>query len=180
MTRWQRFRVPAGLVFGLAILYFSRPAPAFLTIGLVVATAGLALRIWAAGHLEKWQRLAISGPYRWTRNPLYLGSGIMGIGMSIASTRLSILFAFLVWFAVFYFPVMRREEQELQSSYGPEYEIYRKQVPLFLPSPWAPFRNEETSAGNFSWGRVISNREYNAVIGFLAVGTFLTVKMLST
>lgn len=72
MTRIQRIRVPAGFVFAALALWLSRPNPTAFSAGAVLALGGLGLRIWAAGHLEKLRKLAKSGPYRFTRNPLYL------------------------------------------------------------------------------------------------------------
>ena len=171
----QRVRVPLGFLYALLFLLSCRPAPWPLAMGLVVATAGLMVRIWSSGHLEKWQTLAVHGPYRFTRNPLYFGSFLMGLGFTLASGRLFLLILFLVLFVLLYRPVMRREEKELSDQYGEKYEIYRRRVPLFLPS--RPASDQGREATRFSWSRVWANREYNAVLGFLGLSLFLYWKL---
>ena len=182
MTLVQRSRVPAGFFFAGIYLYFCQPRPAFFAVGLTVAASGLALRIWASGHLEKGIRLAVRGPYQWTRNPLYLGSFMMGLGFTLAAATLWLLALFLFLFLTIYIPVMRREEQELEQAFGRDYQAYRLQVPLLLPrlKTRAPVQEplDPGAERNFQWQRVILNREYKAVIGFLIVSTWVGVKML--
>ena len=108
MTSVQRIRVPAGFVFAAIYLYFSQPTIDFLLAGLALAAAGLALRLWASGHLEKGTRLAARGPYRWTRNPLYLGSFLMGLGFTLAAVNVWLLGLLLFHFLLIYIPVIRR------------------------------------------------------------------------
>lgn len=176
---FQRIRVPAGFVFAALFLLLSKPTPALFLVGVALAALGLATRIWAAGHLEKWKRLAIGGPYRLTRNPLYLGSFLMGLGFTLASARVLLVSLFALLFISIYLPVMRREERELNSAYGEEFRTYRRSVPLFFPVPWrwsAPAARAGTS--NFQWSKVILNREYQAVIGFVVISLLIGLKML--
>jgi protein-S-isoprenylcysteine O-methyltransferase Ste14 len=79
-----RWRVALGFLLGFAYLLFCRPTVKLLVGGGIVATAGLAVRAYAAGVLTKNQKLTMSGPYAYTRNPLYLGSSLMGVGFAIA------------------------------------------------------------------------------------------------
>jgi protein-S-isoprenylcysteine O-methyltransferase Ste14 len=174
----QRLRVPIGFAFGAIYIYLSTPSPALLILGVSVAAVGLGLRIWAAGHLQKFVRLATSGPYRWTRNPLYLGSLILGSGFMIASAHPILLIAFVVLFFGVYVPVMRREEKELQSAYGLDYEQYRDRVPLFVPLPGKNLGHRESTGGTFLWTNVANNREYKAVLGFTLLTAFLYLKMV--
>ena len=171
----QRLRVPFGFAFALLYLLLARPVFEWWLLGLITACLGLGIRIWAAGHLRKWQQLAVSGPYRFTRNPLYLGSSLMGCGFSIASTRPLLLLLFLILFIGIYVPVMRREEGELLSQYGDRFETYRRQVPLFFPR--LPRTSSPTGTGEFNWKTVGANREYNAAIGCLVVGLFLYLRL---
>ncbi len=175
MTPIQRIRVPAGFLFTALFLYLAHPTAARMAAGLALAAVGLAVRVWAAGHLRKWSGLAVGGPYRWTRNPLYLGSFVMGTGFGIASGRPGLLAAFLVLFALVYLPVMRREEGELVEAYGGEFEEYRRRVPLFVPIPGRSL--PQARGGNFTWERVVYNREYQAVAGFLLLAAALVAKM---
>jgi len=182
MTSVQRIRVPAGFVFAAIYLYFSQPQMDYLVGGLTLAVAGLAFRIWASGHIEKGTRLATQGPYRWTRNPLYFGSLLMGLGFTLAAANPGLLGLFLFLFLMIYIPVMRREEEELEQAFGTHFESYRQRVPLFVPYPKtsAPVEESASQDGprNFQWRRVILNREYNTVIGFLIMTALVLVKMI--
>ena len=172
----QQIRVPAGFLFGLLFLFYSRPFPHTLEAGLLVALLGLGLRIWAAGHLEKWQKLAVRGPYRFTRNPLYLGSFLMGLGFTLASSRVVLFVLFLLIFSLLYVPVMKREENELSELYGEDYRRYRQRVSLFFPGK--PLSLSESQGGvPFQWNQVWNNREYNALLGFLGFSLFLYLRL---
>lgn len=174
----QRLRVPLGFAFVLVYLVFSQPTWESLSIGLPPAVLGYAIRVWASGHLYKWKGLAVSGPYRWTRNPLYLGSFIMGAGFMLAASRWSLLIGFLILFILIYVPVMKKEETELRDGYGESFRIYRRQVPLFLPRP--P-RGESRDAGKqreFSWSQVWANREHRTGLGVTLVSLFLVAKLV--
>lgn len=172
-TLLQRLRVPLGFAFGAIYVLFSNPQTSFLWPGLGIALAGLSIRIWASGHLRKHVDLSMSGPYRYTRNPLYLGSFVMGLGFTLASGRLWILLLFLALFLIVYLPVMSAEVHELEAWYGDRYRQYAGRVPLFIPS----LRPAEPRTGaRFSWAQVRSNREYNALFGYLLLCLFLLVK----
>ncbi len=176
---YQRIRVPAGFAYAALYLFLCQPTPLAFASGTGLAALGLATRIWAAGHLEKWKRLAVGGPYRFTRNPLYLGSFLMGLGFALASASLLLVSLFAFLFIFIYLPVMRREEEELSSAYGEEFAAYRRTVPLFFPLPGGgPAPVGPGGPGNFQWSRVILNREYQAVIGFVAVLLLVGLKML--
>lgn len=172
-TLQQRVRVPLGFVFGVLYIVFSDPSTAALWPGLGIALLGLSIRIWASGHLRKHVDLTVSGPYRYTRNPLYFGSFIMGLGFTLASGRLWILFFFLALFLAVYLPVMSAEVRELESWYGHRFRWYSRHVPLFVPSLRPVETREE---GHFSWAKVRRNREYNAVLGYLLLCLFLLAK----
>ena len=172
----SRWRVPLGFLLGVAYLFFCRPTVKLLLAGGAVAAAGLVLRAFAAGHLVKNQSLAMSGPYAWTRNPLYLGSALMGAGFALAGGwrqyRWILALAYLVLFAAIYWPVIRREEEYLRREFGEVYDRYAQRVPLFLPS----FRR---SAGGekFQWKQYRKNHEYEAALGFLAIVIFLAFRI---
>ena len=178
----QRIRVPLGFAYGLLFLYLAMPRPGFFSGGILLACLGLALRLWASGYLNKGKELATSGPYSWTRNPLYLGSFVMGLGFTVAAASPWLTVLFLVLFMAVYLPVMKREERELSEAFGSDYSVYRDAVALFLPfsSPVHSPRSPADSArkGNFQWEKVISNREYNAVIGFFLVTAIVWAKMV--
>ena len=173
----QRIRVPTGLAFCLAYLYFCQPDWTVFSIGLMPALLGYLIRVWASGHLYKWKGLAVTGPYAWTRNPLYLGSFVMGLGFMAASGRLSLLIAFLVLYVLIYVPVMRKEEGELISAYADKYRAFRERVPLFVPRIPRPGRSD-TSRPGFSWKQVIENREHRTGLGFVLVSLVLLAKLV--
>jgi protein-S-isoprenylcysteine O-methyltransferase Ste14 len=168
----SRWRVPLGFLLGVAYLVFCQPTVKLLLAGGAVAAVGLALRAYAAGHLVKNQSLAMSGPYACTRNPLYLGSALMGAGFALAAGNWILALACVVLFAAIYWPVIRREEEYLRREFGEVYDRYAQRVPLFLPS----FRR---SAGGekFQWKQYRKNHEYEAALGFLAIVIFLAFRI---
>src|SRR5919112_2845219 len=134
----QRWRVPLGFLCGAAFIFFAQPTPKDLAIGASVSLLGLALRAWAAGHIRKNAQLATSGPYAFTRNPLYLGSFLLGIGFTIASGRLLLGLLFAALFLGIYLPVMRVEASTMAELFGNEFETYRRRVAPFF-SKLMPF-----------------------------------------
>ncbi len=161
------WRVPLGFAVGVAYLILSQPTVRLLVAGSGVALAGLLLRGFAAGFLEKNHSLATGGPYAYTRNPLYLGSTLMGLGFALAGGSRTMALAFVGLFLLVYWPVMRREEHGLRQKFGEAYDSYSKKVPLFLPTPRPSLACEE----KFRWERYRRNREYEAALGY-AVGIF--------
>lgn len=170
----QRVRVPLGFIFAVVFALYSQPTAAWLRYGIIIAAMGLILRLWSSAYLKKHQALCLAGPYRWTRNPLYLGSFLLGTGFSVAAANLWLLLLFGILFPAIYIPVMRKEETELTKVYGSEYQEYRKRVPAFFPS-LRPLAVSEKS--NFSLHQIVLNREYKAVLGFLTIAVFLLVKL---
>ncbi len=173
-ARWAaRWRVPLGWALGAAFLVFSQPTVTGLVAGGAVALLGLALRAIAAGYLDKNERLAASGPYAYSRNPLYLGSFIMGVGFVLAGGSWALGVAFIIFFPLVYWPVMRREEDSLRRKFGEAYERYAKTVPLFLIGR----QTANPSSGHFRWEKYLKNREYEAAAGYLGGIFFLFLKL---
>lgn len=177
MTTIQRIRVPAGFAYSLLYLYLARPEPVAYWTGLGVVGLGIVARLWASGHLVKFQRLVISGPYRWCRNPLYLGSFIIGLGFSVAGASIWLILLFLAVFFAVYLPVMSREEEELGQSYGSDYSTYAMTVPRFLPRKRVRL-SPEIVANHFQWKTVVSNREYRAIVGVVVLAVLVYAKMI--
>jgi protein-S-isoprenylcysteine O-methyltransferase Ste14 len=173
----QRWRVPLGFLCAALFLYFAWPRSMTLLIGVVVSLCGLALRAWSAGHIRKNDKLATSGPYAFTRNPLYLGSFIMGLGFTIAAGPWWWLLGglFVALFLGIYLPVMRVEAQTLAELFGVEYEHYARQVPLFLPR-LTPYRDGATGATKFDASLYLRYREYRAALGLLVAWGVLACK----
>jgi len=165
---FSRWRVRLGYPLAIAVLIFARPTPGSIVSGALVGIAGLLVRAYAAGYLHKQEILTMTGPYAYTRNPLYLGSALLVLGAGIAAH--SWISALLLWgyFALFYFVVMRREEQELRAQHGRAFDVYARTVPLFLPR-LRPVNAEIAGRAAFSYAQYKKNREYRAAIGFLVV-----------
>jgi protein-S-isoprenylcysteine O-methyltransferase Ste14 len=147
----------------LAILFAREP---LLLPGLVLVAAGAALRLWAAGNIVKSETLTRSGPYAYTRNPLYLGSFLSGLGVFVLIHNWWLLAIFLGGFGLFYGSTIRGEEDYLSGKYGEEFAAYRKHVPAFLPRI-LPHRSSQQAG--FSWQRAVENREYTSLGCTIAV-----------
>lgn len=171
----QRWRVPLGFLCAALFFLFSRPRPLTLAIGGAIALPGLALRAWATGHLRKNDTLATTGPYAYTRNPLYLGSFLLGVGFTVASGRwfLGIIFAAL--FLGIYVPVMRVESATLAELFGESYQRYVRAVPLFLPR-LSPHNNGTNEKNKFDSALYKRYREYRAAIGLIIAWALLALK----
>jgi len=162
-----RWRVRLGYPVAIAVFWFARPEPRWILAGSLVGVIGVGLRAWAAGYLRKQEELAVGGPYAYTRNPLYLGSAVLLVGLGLAAHSWISAALAVAYFAVFYTAVMRREEQEMRQKFGDVYESYARVVPLFFPR-WSPYRGPG-GTGSFSWRQFMKNREYRAMAGFLFV-----------
>ena len=177
----QRWRVPLGFVCAAVFLELARPNALSLAVGGAVALLGLALRAWASGHIRKNARLAVSGPYAYTRNPLYLGSFVLGLGFTIAASSgpwllagLGALFASL--FLGIYWPVMRVEAATLAEMFGDEYRAYAAAVPLLFPR-LTPYKDAAgAAAARFDPTLYMRYREYRAALGLLVAWGVLAVK----
>ncbi len=172
----RRWRVRLGYPVALVCFWAARPVPKWLAIGAGIAVCGLGLRAAAAGHLRKHEQLSTAGPYAYTRNPLYLGSALLAAGFAAASHSLIVAVILAVYFAAFYPAVMRGEEQELRARYGAAFDAYAARVSLFWPRP-IPAGAPHDAGASFSWAVYRRNREYRAVLGFLAVIALLWLRM---
>lgn len=188
----RRVRLRAIWLLVVPFLLLARPRPQLLLAGACIAVAGVALRAWAAGCIRKDDELTTGGPYAFTRNPLYLGSLLIGLGAAVAGGRLVFVVLFLLFFGLVYSRTMRREERLLAERFGPPYRRYRERVPRLLPrlTPYRPpparrgaGSHDLAGPGNhavrsFSPSRYLGNREWEAALGTLAGFGFLAAKML--
>ena len=133
--------------------------------GLPIAAAGEAIRVWAAGHLEKGREVTRSGPYRWTGHPLYLGSTVMAIGFVVAAHSLAVAVIAAAYVGTTFIAAIRSESAELRAAFGKEYEDYRT-------------GRLGGAARAFSLSRAMRNREYRAVLGLAAAMILLALKVL--
>jgi protein-S-isoprenylcysteine O-methyltransferase Ste14 len=165
-----RLRVPLGFALVVTFASFSNPRSESLAIGLPVSILGLGVRAWAAGYLAKNQSLATGGPYAHTRNPLYLGTLLVAVGLVIASRSLGLALLVSCVFLLIYLPVIELEEQHLRKLF-PEYTAYADRTPRLWPR-----LQSGTSSPAFRWGLYWKNQEYKALLGFLAGTAFLIWK----
>jgi protein-S-isoprenylcysteine O-methyltransferase Ste14 len=165
--------VPFGFLAAAVFFVFARPTFRSLLIGLGISLIGLLIRAWASGHIRKNAQLATSGPYAYTRNPLYFGSFLLGLGFTVGSGRwqLGILFALL--FLGIYLPVMRVESRTLAELFGGQFQKYANAVPLFLPRI-TPYRGDHTNG--FDKSLYLRYREYRAALGLLVAWCLMLVK----
>ena len=175
---WMRWRVRIG--YPVAVLYWllATPTPHWIAIGAAVAALGLLVRAAASGELRKNQELATSGIYARTRNPLYFGSAILALGFMIAGHSLWAGLLIALYFSVFYYAVMRNEEDDLRAKFGVAFQQYSASVPLFFPNlfsaekpPGVEFRK------TFSWQQFRRNREYKALIGTIGALAIVWLRM---
>jgi protein-S-isoprenylcysteine O-methyltransferase Ste14 len=171
----SRLRVPAGYVVGLLVLLLARPRPAWLLAGLPLALAGEALRVWASGHLEKTRALATGGPYAHTRNPLYVGSLLLALGVAVAAGSFWAALAVAAYFGAFYPSVMREEASFLRNRFGEAYLAWAREVPLFLPR----LRPAGPRESRFRWQRVRVNREWRTAAALPVLVALLYARSLT-
>ncbi|HXE91906.1 MAG TPA: isoprenylcysteine carboxylmethyltransferase family protein [Terriglobales bacterium] len=167
----RRIRVPLGFAFTVLYLWLAQPTWPSILLGGLVAVPGLWLRAWASGHVTKATEITTTGPYAYTRNPLYLGSLILAVGFGMAARSLWLAVALVAMLLAIYLPVIRWEEAYLRRNF-PEFDGYAKRVPRLLPR----LHSGAGSPERFSWERYRRHREYNALLGTLAMLAALAIK----
>ena len=179
MAEWprvaRRVRVPLGFAFAVVYFWLARPNWRWLALGLVLIVPGLLVRALASGHVRKNEALATSGPYAYTRNPLYLGSLLLAIGFAVAARSWWVGAVLVAMFFAIYLPVIREEEKFLREKF-PEFGEYARRVPRMFPSIIPA--TAERDRGGFSIDLYLKHREYNATLGVIAMLAALVVKMM--
>lgn len=168
----QRIRIPLGFLFAAVFLVFARPSGLSLAVGGGIALVGLAIRAWASGHIRKARELAVTGPYAYTRNPLYLGSLILGVGFTIASGVWWLALLFTALFLGVYLPVMKVEAEDIRHIFGGAYDEYERNVPIFIPG----VRRQPNIHAKFDFRLYLQYREYRAAIGAVVAVGVLALK----
>ncbi|MEQ1353891.1 MAG: isoprenylcysteine carboxylmethyltransferase family protein [Candidatus Acidiferrum sp.] len=162
-----RWRVRLGYPLAIAVLFFARPNPRSILYGALVGIIGLGLRAWAAGYLHKQKILTVIGPYAYTRNPLYLGSAILALGVAVAARSWTSASIIAAYFVIVYSVVMRREEGELRAQHGADFDRYAAAVSLFFPWFSSATSSKSASQGAFSAAQYRKNHEWQAATGFV-------------
>jgi protein-S-isoprenylcysteine O-methyltransferase Ste14 len=172
--RWQRvarrIRVPLGFLSAavyLLELWRREPRPTAVACSLLLVLPGLWLRAYASGYVKKNRELTQTGPYAYTRNPLYLGSILIAAGFALALLSWPVAAMLTAMFLIIYIPVIASEERFLGQTF-PDFTDYRRRVPRLIPrltpAPLAPGQTE-VSTGKFSVDLYLRHREYNSAIG---------------
>lgn len=164
LRRLARLRVPLGFLSAAVAFLLAKPILSSWLVGAMVAIVGESIRIWAAGHIEKGREITRSGPYRFVRHPLYLGSSIIGVGFAIAAWSVPVAVLCAVYLGVTIAAAVRTEEATLDARFDGEYSAYRDGRAAPVPR-------------RFSWARVVANREYRAVIGLIVAFAFLAWRL---
>jgi protein-S-isoprenylcysteine O-methyltransferase Ste14 len=169
------------LGYPVAILYwlFATPTWRSIACGTVVAALGLMVRAASAGYLRKDRELAVTGPYARTRNPLYLGSAILAAGFVVAGHSWVAGLLVSAYFAVFYYAVMRNEEEDLRLRFAGEFDAYAARVPLFFPKLFSGTGSAAAHASDeaFCWAQYRRNREYRAFLGTIGAMGMVWLRM---
>jgi len=174
--RVKHLRVPLGFLMAALYLAFARPTPVTLVVGVPIALVGLLVRAWAAGHITKNNRLATTGPYAHTRNPLYFGSFLIASGFAIAA-HWGLLLLVIAFFVAVYGPTMERERVNVSGRFPEAYAEWERNVPNFLPRP-IPWRSTEPAdQERFSFALYKRHGEWRAALGFAAAVAWLIVRM---
>jgi hypothetical protein len=156
-------RVPLGFACAVIAYGFAQPTTRSIGIGCLVALPGEMLRIWAAGHIDKGREVTRSGPYRFVRHPLYLGSAVLGLGFIVAARSAVSGIVVAVYLAVTLMASMRTEEAGLDRKFGGEYSAYREGRATPVDRP-------------FQLDRVWANGEHRAMAGFVIAMGLLALR----
>ena len=165
----KRLRLPLGFTLGISYLIFARPTPLTLAVGGAIALVGVMVRGWASGHISKNERLATTGPYAHTRNPLYFGSFLIAAGFAIA-THWALLLVVVAFFVFIYAPTMQRERANILERFPEAYQAYAANVPAFVPrpTPWKATHPDEGDGG-FSMDLYMKHGEWKAGLTYVIV-----------
>lgn len=161
--RLARLRVPLGFVFGAIVLLLARPTWRSILVGTAIGLVGEGIRFWASGHLEKSREVTRSGPYRFTRHPLYVGSSIMGLGVAVGTASWIVLALVALYMGATIAAAIRTEETFLRERFGDQYDAYAQSRAPAMERP-------------FSLERAWRNREYRAMAGLVIAIALLSIK----
>jgi protein-S-isoprenylcysteine O-methyltransferase Ste14 len=174
----KRLRLPLGFVLGITYLIFARPLPLTLAVGGGISLIGVVIRAWASGHISKNERLATTGPYAHTRNPLYFGSFLIAAGFAIA-VHWALLLVVVAFFALVYAPTMQRERANIAGRFPEAYEAYAANVPAFVPRP-TPWKAAHPDQGDgFSLALYMKHGEWKATLTYVLVMIWLIYRAVT-
>lgn len=155
--RRERYRQFIGITYMVLVSAAGDPKPILWTAGAIFVILGVAVRMWASGHIKKDKVLATDGPYAYVRHPLYVGNILLGVGFTLASGLWWSLPLFIVIMIAFYPPAIRREDEKLQRLFKDEWELWRKQNRALIPHI-KPLRKDQRGSWSF-WQSLRQNGE---------------------
>lgn len=178
----SRNRITLSFAGAAICLYFAFPSRTTVIAGIPFIILGEVMRTWASGYIKKNEVLSQTGPYAITRNPLYVGNFLLGVGFSIVTNRILILLLFLAIFIFIYTATIQYEEKYLSSKFGELFSRYKERVPVFFPTKLLSSRlsSGDNSDSHFSWQLVLKHREYNTWLGIIAGLIILIAKAALT
>ena len=176
----KKLRLPLGFLLGILYLIFARPTPLALIVGGGIALVGVLIRAWASGHITKNEKLATTGPYAHTRNPLYFGSFLIAAGFAVAA-HWSLLLLVIGFWVLIYAPTMERERANIRERFPEAYDEYSRNVPGFVPrpTPWRPAAAAGENAGGFSGALYMKHGEWKAGLTYVLVMAWLFFRIRS-
>jgi protein-S-isoprenylcysteine O-methyltransferase Ste14 len=167
-----RYRSFVGIICLIAILYLAEPSPVSLAVGFFLIISGMLFRAWSSGYINKDNELATKGPYSLTRNPLYFGNFILGLGIAVAGNNVYSYSIFLGFYMLFFPFLMILEHKRLKKKFGPEYEVWAKKSHSFFP------KIKRVKERDFNISFYMRNREYRVLYFSLFVIAVLILKVL--
>lgn len=171
----KKLRLPLGFALGILYLIFAHPTLLALITGGAIAFIGVLVRAWASGHISKNERLAVTGPYAHTRNPLYFGSFLIAAGFAIAAHWALLLVVIALW-AFIYAPTMERERANISGRFPEAYARYSENVPAFVPRV-IPWREDAQEGDGFSLALYVKHGEWKALLTYLLAMAWLALRM---
>ncbi len=169
----EKYRGRIGVIISILIILIANQSKFSILIGFFISSLGNILRIWASGYIKKEIELATSGPYGYTRNPLYLGNFLIGLGFCIASQQIISHLLFLAYFLSFYIPIIKREEERMFHLFKDSYLEYKRKVPVFFPKIKGTKGNSP-----YSWKNLNQNKEWRAISSTLLFYLIIILKAL--
>ena len=168
-----RYRSFVGILCLIAGLYLARPSPVSVTVGFFFIITGMFFRAWASGYINKDRELATTGPFSLTRNPLYFGNFVLGLGIAVGANNTYAYAIFLAYYLTFFPFLMVFEHRRMKKKFGRAYEEYAKNSHSFFP------KIKKVDKGEFNISFYMKNKEYRVLYFSLFVIAILILKVLN-
>jgi len=169
---FERYRSFIGIIGLLIVLYFAAPDAKSISIGFFFMMLGTFFRAWASGFINKNTELATGGPYALTRNPLYFGNFILGLGIAIAANHLVCYIIVALYYIIFFPALMVMERNRMIKIFGDQYHDWARGLNTFFP------RIKKISFKGFNISYYMKNREYKVIYFSLFIVIALIFKAL--